>query len=207
MMQQCTTIVQQCDTHTHSMCQVMQSLGGGSGSSLMNTLSQAAQVVSSVHSAATTAQSLGTLASLLQSLGTASTATGTGSGSGANTPTSSALNSLLGLGADDQSSKSSFVSNLINGLSALSGPVMAGAATGLPLPGNTPATGTSNFSPLIAVLDFLASSEKSPVSSLLPARRKKPFDLDDLASEAAAVMAQANKVPPTPCPSLEEYIG
>lgn len=160
----------------------------------MNTLSQAAQVVSSVHSAASTAQSIGSLASLVQQL------------------SSSASSSSPTLSSDDQSSKtSSFVSQLINGLSTLnamappSGPQgLGGQAT--TLSGSLPASGTSNFSPLIAVLDFLASSDKSPVSSLLPARRKKPFDLEDLASEAAAAM-NANKVPPTPCPSLEEYIA
>lgn len=70
------------------------------------------------------------------------------------------------------------------------------------------ASGTSNFNPVLAVLDYLASNshEKSAVSTLLPARRKKPMDLDELASEAAASIT-TNKVPPTPCPSLEEYVA
>lgn len=69
-------------------------------------------------------------------------------------------------------------------------------------------SGTSNFNPVLAVLDFLASNsqEKSGVSSILPQRRKKPMDLEELASEAAAAVT-ATKVPPTPCPSLEEYIA
>jgi len=33
------------------------------------------------------------------------------------------------------------------------------------------------------------------------------MDLEELASEAAAAVSVTNKVPPTPCPSLEEYIA
>lgn len=163
------------------MCQLMQSF---QGNSLLTTLTQAAQVVSAAHSAATTAQSLGSLAALI-----------TGSGNA----------------ADGQPAKSgSLMAQLASSLAALNGGAPLGGQGGGP-PGSAAAQGAgtgsgANFSPLLAVLDYLASNEKSPVSHLLPARRKKPFDLEDLASEAAAAMAVA-KAPPTPCPSIEEYIA
>ena len=106
-------------------------------------------------------------------------------------------------GSTDQPSKS-LASHLT---SALNGGIASPAAHAGDESGQV-ASGSSNFNPVLAVLDFLASNshEKSAVSTLLPARRKKPMDLDELASEAAASIA-TNKVPPTPCPSLEEYVA
>ena len=155
------------------------------GNSFMSTLGQAAQVMSAAHSAASTAQSLGSIASLLSG--------------------TSALSNGGPPGEAGQPSKSaSMMSHIITGLNALN----TGAAGTSSLSPGSPSSDSSgsNFSPILAVLDYLASNEKSPVSQLLPARRKKPFDLEELASEAAAAMA-INKVPPTPCPSVEEYIA
>lgn len=139
---------------------------------------------------------LTTLGQAAQVVSAAQTAATTAHGLGA-------LASLLtGSGSGDQSK--SMMSQLISGLSALNG--NGNSNNNQNLAGTPGETSTSNFSPLLAVLDYLASNEKSPVSQLLPARRKKPFDLEELASEAAAAMA-VNKVPPTPCPSIEEYIA
>ena len=141
-------------------------------------LSQAAQVISAAQTAATTAQSISSLASLLHHFSASS---------------------------PDQPSKS-LASQIA---SALNSQQPAAATTaGVGDEGHV-ASGSSNFNPVLAVLDYLASNsqEKSGgVSTLLPARRKKPMDLDELASEAAASIA-TNKVPPTPCPSLEEYVA
>lgn len=120
--------------------------------------------------------------------------------------TAQSLGSLASLvtggGSGDPSKSSSLMSQIVSGLTALNG------GTALPgMPTNAaPNTGSSNFSPVLAILDYLASNDKSPVSQLLPARRKKPFDLEEMASETLAAMS-ANKAPPTPCPSIEEYIA
>jgi len=141
-------------------------------------LSQAVQVISAAQTAANTAQSIGSLASLLHHFSSSSSS-----------PSSSDHKSLVSQIA-----------------SALASPSTSSSSSDQAV--NQPLTsGTSNFNPVLAVLDYLASNsqEKSGVASLLPARRKKPMDLEELASEAAASVA--TKVPPTPCPSLEEYIG
>lgn len=135
-------------------------------------LSQAAQVISAAQTAHSTAQTIGSMASLLHHF----------------------------YASADQPSKSfaSQFASLLSGASPSPQSAHAGEESG------QVASGSSNFNPVIAVLDYLASNshEKSAVSTLLPARRKKPMDLVELASETAASMA-TSKVPPTPCPSLE----
>ena len=166
----------------YRMCQVMSSLNGNS---LLSTLTQAAQVVSAAHSAATTAQSLGSLASLIHQFSSA--------------PSS-----------NDPASKSSIMSQLASVLNAAGGEISGSSSPTSSSSGSSSQveSGSSNFNPVLAVLDYLASNsnDKSVISSLLPARRKKPLDLEELASEAVAAVS-VNKVPPTPCPSLEEYIA
>ena len=140
-------------------------------------LTQAVQVISAAQTAANTAQSIGSLASLLHHFSSSSS----------------------------PSDQKSLVSQIASALGSPSPPPVASSET---TSSSGISSGTSNFNPVLAVLDFLASNsqEKSGVSSILPARRKKPMDLEELASEAAASVTAA-KVPPTPCPSLEEYIA
>lgn len=137
-------------------------------------LSQAAQVISAAQTAASTAQTISSVASLLHHFS----------------------------GSTDQPSKS-FASHIASVLNSGGGSGSSQATHAGDEPGQV-ASGSSNFNPVLAVLDFLASNshEKSAVSTLLPARRKKPMDLEELASEATASITP-NKVPPTPCPSLE----
>lgn len=184
------------------MCQVMQSLGSGT---LMGTINQAAQVIQAAQSLGTIGQGTLSLANLVQQLGN--------SGTGSNKNQGSGLAQLMTLLEDPPKT--------VHGTSTGSDPV---AASGL----SNALSGSSNFSPILAVLDYLSSNsnEKSAISSILPARRKKPMDLEELASEAVAAvsgggsggsmngvnnigssMNPMNRVPPTPCPSLEEYIA
>lgn len=166
------------------ICQLVNSLSGN------GLLTQAAQVISAAQTAATTAQNIGSIASLLHQLSSPST---------------------------DQSSKSmiSQLANILTGdIDGVTSPASTQSATpaAASAAASAPLSGTSNFNPVIAVLDYLASNsqEKSGgISTLLPARRKKPADLEELASEAASVASSlnTNRIPPTPCPSLEEYIA
>lgn len=146
-----------------------------------SVLSQAVQVLSAAQTAANTAQHIGSLASLLHHFS---------SSSSSQSPPSQDHKSLIAQ-----------LASAIGGSPAAS--EQQPAVNQQPL-----SSGTSNFNPVLAVLDYLASNsqEKSGVSSILPARRKKPMDLEELASEAASSLA-APKAPPTPCPSLEEYIA
>lgn len=163
------------------MCQLVNGLSGN------NLLTQAVQVISAAQTAANTAQSIGSLASLLHHFSSASSSSSPSSASG------------------EQPSKS-LMSQIA---AALSSDDLSPPPSSPPSSTSSSLSGSSNFNPVLAVLDYLASNsnEKSAVSSLLPARRKKPMDLEELASEAAAAVSVTNKVPPTPCPSLEEYIA
>lgn len=189
------------------MCQVMQSLGSGS---LLGTINQAAQVIQAAQSLGTIGQGTLSLANLVQQL-----SQGSNSAGGSNSQKSqSGLSQLMTLLEDPPKT--------VHGTTA---PASSPSSDG----SSSIASGSSNFSPILAVLDYLASNsnEKSAISSLLPARRKKPMDLEELASEAVAAVGGAsgstvagastsimgngahgmNRVPPTPCPSLEEYIA
>lgn len=164
------------------MCQLVNGLSGN------NLLTQAVQVISAAQTAANTAQSIGSLASLLHHFSSASSSSSPSSAPGEQ-PSKSLMSQIAAaLSAEDLSPPPS-------------SPPSSTSSSSL--------SGSSNFNPVLAVLDYLASNsnEKSAVSSLLPARRKKPMDLEELASEAAAAVSVTNKVPPTPCPSLEEYIA
>jgi hypothetical protein len=141
--------------------------GGQSSNAMLNTLSQAVQVLSAATNAATTAQSIGSLASMLQQLGSGSASSSSG---------------------NSEQSKQSMFHQVINILSSLSG---------------SSNQNNNNYSPLVAVLDYFMTSASSPISSLLPARRKKPLDFEDIANEALS----GSQVPPTPCPSIEEYVA
>lgn len=186
------------------MCQVMQSLGSGS---LLGTINQAAQVIQAAQSLGTIGQGTLSLANLVQQL-----SQGSNSGGGTNSQKAqSGLSQLMTLLEDPPKTVHGTTSSASSDASS------------------SIASGSSNFSPILAVLDYLASNsnEKSAISSLLPARRKKPMDLEELASEAVAAVGGAsgsavggvstsimgngahgmNRVPPTPCPSLEEYIA
>lgn len=142
--------------------------GGQSSNAMLNTLSQAVQVLSAATNAATTAQSIGSLASMLQQLGSGSASSSSG---------------------NSEQSKQSMFHQVINILSSLSG--------------SSNQNNNNNYSPLVAVLDYFMTSASSPISSLLPARRKKPLDFEDIANEALS----GSQVPPTPCPSIEEYVA
>ena len=188
------------------MCQVMQSLGSGS---LLGTINQAAQVIQAAQSLGTIGQGTLSLANLVQQL-----SQGSNSAGGTNSQkTQSGLSQLMTLLEDPPKT--------VHGTTA---PASSASSDG----SSSIASGSSNFSPILAVLDYLASNsnEKSAISTLLPARRKKPMDLEELASEAVAAVGGAsgstvgvsssimgngahgmNRVPPTPCPSLEEYIA
>jgi hypothetical protein len=138
-------------------------------------LSQAAQVISAAQTAANTAQTISSVASLLHHFS----------------------------GSSDQPAKS-IASSIVSALHGGGGgslSAQAGEESG------QVASGSSNFNPMLAVLDYLASNshEKSAVSTLLPARRKKPMDLEELASETTPSIT--SKIPPTPCPSQEEYVA
>lgn len=166
------------------MCQLVNGLSGN------NLLTQAVQVISAAQTAANTAQSIGSLASLLHHFSSASSPSSPSSTPGEQ-PSKSLMSQIAAALSSDDLSLSPPPSS----------PPSSTSSSSL--------SGSSNFNPVLAVLDYLASNsnEKSAVSSLLPARRKKPMDLEELASEAAAAVSVTNKVPPTPCPSLEEYIA
>lgn len=195
----------------HSMCQVMQSLGSGT---LMGTINQAAQVIQAAQSLGTIGQGTLSLANLVQQLGNGggtSGSTNTKGGQG-----SSGLSQLMTLLEDPPKT--------VHGTTSGSDSMATSPGQSI----SSALSGSSNFSPILAVLDYLSSNsnEKSAISSILPARRKKPMDLEELASEAVAAvsggngnggmngvnnigssMNPMNRVPPTPCPSLEEYIA
>uniref|UniRef100_T1KGC5 Spaetzle domain-containing protein n=1 Tax=Tetranychus urticae TaxID=32264 RepID=T1KGC5_TETUR len=190
-----------CEQNDGMLCQVMSALGGGSqvSSGLLNTLSSAAQVMTAASNAANTAQSLSSLASLIQQFsGSGSTSGSSSSTSGSSTPSSASLTSLGSSGSSGSSgtsevSKSMFtqVLSLLASLNANSGSTSSLSTT------------TNNFSPLSAIVDYLMNVNPTAISSLLPARRKKPLDFEDIAAEAMTV----SQVPPTPCPSIEEYVA
>ncbi|RWS27354.1 uncharacterized protein B4U80_00101 [Leptotrombidium deliense] len=60
----------------------------------------------------------------------------------------------------------------------------------------------ANFNPLSAIIDYFSNGNSAVASSLLPARRKKPLELEDVVSESPV-----EQIPPTPCPSIEEYVA
>jgi len=179
----------------------MQALTGGQSSGgFLNALSQGVQVVSAASNAANTAHSISSLVSLLQQLSSAgnsitgstssgsssgSSSTGSGSNSGSNSGGSSSSSST-----SDTTQKST-LSQVISLLASLNNPSSTGTTT------------NNNFSPLGAIVDYIMTVNPSTISSLMPARRKKPLDLEDLASETVTV----SQVPPTPCPSIEEYVA
>lgn len=177
----------------------MQTLTGGQASTgLLNTLSSAVQVVSAASNAANTAQSLSSLASLLQQLTSSGSTSGTGSTASSSSSSSSNSNSVSGSSSSstgsDTTTKSTF-SHVITLLSALNNNANTNS-------GSNNNNG-NNFSPLSAIVDYFMSVNPATISGLLPARRKKPLDLEDIASEAMTV----SQVPPTPCPSIEEYVA
>ncbi|RWS09747.1 hypothetical protein B4U79_08883 [Dinothrombium tinctorium] len=91
-------------------------------------------------------------------------------------------------GATGEQSNKSFVTQLLNLIASLN-----------PSPNNN---NNNNFSPLAAIIDYFSNGNSAVASSLLPARRKKPLDLEDIASETVV-----EQIPPTPCPSIEEYVA
>ncbi|XP_074601857.1 spaetzle domain-containing protein 6 [Brevipalpus obovatus] len=195
-----------CEQNEGMVCQVMQALTGGQGSGgFLNALSQGVQVVSAASNAANTAHSISSLVSLLQQLSSAGNgATGSSSG-GSSSSSSSSGGSGSNSGSSSGGSSSSSSSDTAGGTtqkSTLSQVISLLASLNTPSSTGT-STNNNNFSPLGAIVDYIMTVNPSTISSLMPARRKKPLDLEDLASETVTVA----QVPPTPCPSVEEYVA